>query len=279
MAQLPAWQQREIMDSLFSPRLGLGLTVLRYIIPAGYNPEYSPQLDWSPERSVPGYRMSAFEGYDWSADPNQRAFMDWAISYGADVVDVSSFSPPWWMTISKSVAGSEDGEANIAEPYLPLYADYLADIVGHFTRRWNVSFTTLSPLNEPLDKWWLFNNSQEGCALNQSLVLPFFHMVRAALDKRGLQNISLSGIDDWVNPTVRFVNDTLAVGDSQSLDVIKYIQVHGYSSPTYVNPNVSRIDTYIALRQVRKRKGMESREWVHREMLAPPHSGGSPILA
>ena len=223
MAQLDDDRQQHILKLVFSRKKGLGLNIVRYLIPAGANFDYSPQLLALPERAVPGFLPSPDGPYNWSADPHQRAVLFAAKRYGANIFDAISFSPPWWMTISKDVGGIQGGTANIADENFGQFAGYLSSVVEHYAREWNFTFDTISPLNEPLDRWWGFHTIQEGCGFTRTSILPFFHMLRDELDRRGLEKIGISGIDDWPEPTKFFAD--AAFNNKEPLDVIARWQV------------------------------------------------------
>lgn len=165
MGGLPSGQRTQVLDLLFNKTTGLGLDVVRYIIPGGLDPNKSKLLATLPFNAAPGFRAGPDAPYNWSADAQQRSVLFGALERGA-VAEAVSYSPPAWMTISGDVTGNKKGAQNIAPERLPEFVAYLADVLQHFQDEWNVTFVGLAPFNEPLSPWWDGNNNQEGCAFN-----------------------------------------------------------------------------------------------------------------
>lgn len=137
----------------------LGLTVLRYNIGGGE----APGLNYMELRArVPGY-LSADGTYDWTADAAQRWVLQRGRELGANKFEAFSNSPPYFMTVSGSVTGAQDGGDNLAPAHLNDFANYLVTVTKHFHDKWNVNFETLESMNEPCAPWWTYGNRQEGC--------------------------------------------------------------------------------------------------------------------
>ena len=232
---MPYEKQQELYDLLFDNKTGLGLNIVRYVIPGGKNDSLSPQMQYTPERSVPGFWMGPDEPYDWSADDRQRNSLFEAIRRGVDVVEAITFSPPWWMTYSGDVAGNKNGRPNLRKDLYVIYAGYLAEVIHHYKAEWNVTFETFAPFNEPRHKWWKKGNGQEGNQFRDNQTLPFLRTVRAALDSKGLTEVKLLAIDDWPVETQEFLVQ-LQESDSD-LELVDRLDIHGYVSPSPVDPN------------------------------------------
>jgi hypothetical protein len=103
-----------IANLLFSPTSGLGLTVVRYQIGGGQNPNWQ-SLGCGAQRAgspLPAYEPS--QGvWDWTIDPNQRWFAQTAQADGANLFLAFASSPPWWMTNSGCSNGSAGGGNNL----------------------------------------------------------------------------------------------------------------------------------------------------------------------
>ena len=175
---------------------------------------------------------------------------------GANIFEAVSFSPPWWMTISKDVGGNAGGKANLAPPDFPAFAEYLSEVVRHYDQVWNVRFSTLAPMNEPLDWWWGNQSIQEGCAFSAKSIFPMLRAMRGALDLKGLRAVKLSGVDDWANPTVAFLLRAAAAGEASEMAMIGKLDVHGYQSPTPLNPKRSLVASFNLLRKVGPKEGV-----------------------
>ena len=172
----------------------------------------------------------------------------------ANIFEAVSFSPPWWMTISKDVGGNTGGKPNLAPANFPAFAEYLSDVVQQYERVWNVSFSTLAPMNEPLEWWWGDQSIQEGCAFSAKSIFPMLRAMREAMDRKGLQAVKLSGVDDWASPTVAFLLRAAATGEASEMALIEKLEVHGYQSPTPLNPKLSQVASFRLLRKVGLRK-------------------------
>jgi len=151
--------RNQIADLIFSPTKGLGLNVVRYNIGGGENPNIPDTL--ALRARIPGYEPSQGT-WDWSADANQRWFLQAAKKRGADVFEAFSNSPPYWMTNSGSVTGGKDGADNLNPLDYGAFGTYLATVVKHFQDQWGIQFDTVEPLNEPSGTWWSYGGSQEG---------------------------------------------------------------------------------------------------------------------
>src|ERR1035438_8022043 len=89
-----------------------------------------------------------------------------ALSLGANHVEASSYSPPWWMTVSGSVTGSTNGtSSNLQTNHEPAFAFYLAMVVSNLTVNDGIRFDLVTPMNEANSSWWKIGGSQPGCAL------------------------------------------------------------------------------------------------------------------
>ena len=239
-----------MLNLIFNSSTGLGLNILRYHIPASINHTLSPNISVLPERAMSGFRPYPDQPYNWSADPYQRDILLRARERGADIIEATSESPPWWMTESGDVAGNIDGSPNLAPKNYGKYAEYLADVIKYFAETWNVTFSAVSPLNEPLDTWWRKGNIQEGCGFPEEGIVPFFRAMRKALDERGLGDVVLAGLDEWVVRSFNFF--TKVVVTARDMELFQRINVHSYRSPTFLSlQNSSRFIRWISLREVR----------------------------
>lgn len=94
-----------MLDLLFDPSKGLGLTIVRYNIGGGADLSFDTNL--RPFGDIPGIKpRGPNAAYDWSADKQQRDVLFGARDRGANVFEAFSNSPPSWMSISGSVTGA-----------------------------------------------------------------------------------------------------------------------------------------------------------------------------
>jgi len=228
MGGAPDETRSTLADLLFDPNTGLGLNIVRYNIGGGENPKYLPPNPTFLEyrARVPGYKSSSSAGYDWTADPEQRWFLQAAIARGATHIEMNSNSAPYWMTNSGSVTGSTDGTSDNLNPaYYDAFADYLATVAQHFQDDLDIQIRTVDPLNEPSAVFWKFGNRQEGCHFDRGTQNTVVKKLGAALATKGVKaRVSASDesdIDDAYLSTFAY--------DSTALSYMSQINTHTYS--------------------------------------------------
>lgn len=122
--EFPQATRDRILDALFSPTKGAGLSLLRHRIP----PEIEPS-----------------EGvWDWSADEPSAWLQSEATRRGATAWS-TVWSPPAWMKANDSV----DNGGNVLESSYQAYADYLAAYVQHYRTAYGEKIYGVSIQNEP----------------------------------------------------------------------------------------------------------------------------------
>ncbi len=214
----------DYLTKAFDPARGLGLTVLRYNIGGGENPQFSaPAQSFLTLRSaVPGFEPSPGR-WDWNADAGQRTVLLRALQMGADQVEAFSNSPPYWMTQSGSVTGGHDGTDNLRVGAVESFADYLATVVRHYRDAWGVTFRTLEPLNEPSGHW-RFGNGQEGCHVSRPLQSVVVQSAAAALARQGVRT-TVAASDE---PTIGDAVATFQSCTPDALAAMSKINTHSY---------------------------------------------------
>lgn len=159
--------RNDYADKLFASS-GLNMNIVRYNIGGGENPAYPNNMEL--RARVPGFEPTQGT-YDWTADANQRWFLQAAksrINSSQFIAEAFSNSPPWWMTQSGSVTGNYGGTNNLRDDMYDAFSDYLVTVNKHFKDYWGVTFRTLEPLNEPNATWWTYGNRQEGAHFDRS---------------------------------------------------------------------------------------------------------------
>ncbi len=163
MQKIGVWSdtsKNKIADLLFTTDKGIGLSLWRFNIGGGINPNIR-----NPWRTVETFEVS--EGkYDWSKQANERWFAEAARDRGVPYLLGFINSPPGRMTKNGLTnSGSDDtSSTNFKEGMEKQYATYLCDIVEHFRdapEKERLLFNYLSPVNEPAVAWEAGNN-QEG---------------------------------------------------------------------------------------------------------------------
>jgi len=159
---------------------GLGMNIVRYN--AGASGQGMPLTSIKKTRTIEGFWVDVNKRdpaeWDWERDHQQVEMLRKAKERGANVFEIFSNSPMWWMCHTRNPSGSLSG----IKDNLPLrryddFARYLVGIVAHAKREWGIDFEFIAPFNEPSSIWWNMSNpqGQEGC--------HFQHHAQAALVK------------------------------------------------------------------------------------------------
>ena len=221
---------------------GLGLNIVRYNVGGGGidqpHENKGPKLQW--QMDIHGYwtdpKNNDPTGWSWSADENQRAMMQKARDRGANVFEMFSDSPMWWMNSNRSTAGSNTGrDCLLAENY-DHFAFYLAAVARNAADHWGIHFDSVEPFNEPSAKWWKYPGRQEGCHFGTRTQQIIVERLRRALDEVKLNDVAVAAADE----------NNMAAGlktwktySEQTRAHIGRVNVHGYSKGTkpYRGPN------------------------------------------
>ena len=190
---------RERLADLFYGEDGLGWTIARYNIGGGNEPATPAYLRTG--AAVPGFwrRPTGMTGadwwrandpamWDWSADPNQRWWLD-AVRQRvrAPIFEAFSNSPPYFMTVSGRVSGAVKGtDDNLRPGAEAAFANYLVRVTAELQRRHGITFRTLSPVNEPNTDYWFAANTQEGAHWTPARQAMMIDATAAALAKARL---------------------------------------------------------------------------------------------
>jgi O-Glycosyl hydrolase len=214
----------EVMDLIFDADKGLGLNIIRYNIGGGENPAIQPNT-LRPGGDVPGFQPE--KGlWNWRADEGQRNVMLAARKRGAAISEAFSNSPPYWMTISGSVTGAEDGGNNLREDCYEEFADYLTEVVKHYKEVYGIIFRTLNPLNEPVSSWWKKGNIQEGAHFSLDKQMKIIKKTALSLQLKGLSGTAVSAPDEnSVDETLEMLHGY----DEDTFNSIAQINTHTYT--------------------------------------------------
>ena len=231
-----------LMNALFSPSSGLGLTYMRYNIAGGDDPLCGTTGHYAcistPSHAVPGYEPTP-GSYDWTRDANQRRVAASAQSLGANLFEAVSYSAPYWMTISGTSQGGVNGAENLASSYYGsgtgTFADYLTTVADQFSANWGITFHHIEPLNESGQNWWTAGDQkQEGCAFSLAHQQTMIQNLAASLASKGLSATQVAAMDEYQEGVLNsspattaneFYNySTTTLGDFTALNT------HGYSS-------------------------------------------------
>jgi galactan endo-1,6-beta-galactosidase len=225
---------------------GLGLNIVRYNVGGGGSNQprenKGSKLQW--QMDIHGYWTDPNNRdparWNWSIDENQRAMMQKARARGANVFEMFSDSPMWWMNANRSTAGSNTGGECLRPEDYDRFAFYLAAVAKHAADHWRIEFNSVEPFNEPSANWWKYPNRQEGCHFDFATQQVVVQHLRSALDKAGLQHIAVAAADE---NNMDAGLSTWTSYDSATRTGVGRVNVHGYSNGTepYHGPNRERL--------------------------------------
>ena len=230
------------VDAFFDPEKGLGLNIARYNIGGGDDPSHR-HITRS-DSNMPGFAQPVRDDdgalevdddgivlyqYDWDRDENQMNVLTKILARSPDtLVEAFSNSPPYFMTWSGCSGGGTGShkDNNLKPEYVPVFAEFLADVVKHFRNDLHIRLNSIEPFNEPSSGYWgAYSNKQEGCDFRDN---KFKSEVILALDKA----LRRRGVRDGIN---------LAVTDETSMDLA--IDTYKALSPE-AKKAVDRINTH-----------------------------------
>jgi galactan endo-1,6-beta-galactosidase len=216
---------------------GLGLNIARYNAGAcstnsinGDTMQVSPNIPAF--RQIQGYWLNWFSSdptsssWNWAADANQRSMLLKAKARGANLFELFSNSPMWWMCYNHNPSGSDSGtNDNLQSWNYDQHAVYLATVAKYAEDHWGITFDSVEPFNEPMSGWWTATGTQEGCHFGTSTQAAVIGYLRSELDNRGLTNVSVAASDEnTYNQALVTWNSFSAATQSQ----IGLVNVHGY---------------------------------------------------
>lgn len=239
-------ERDDLADALFTTRTvevgldllpGLGLTVVRYNAGAcSWNEVDGRKMAVSKiihrYRQMEGFWLDGKNadpdsaGWDWNVDAKQRAMLAKAKERGADKFELFSNSPMWWMTNNSNPSGGpKPTDDNLAAGHEKDFAIYLAAVARRARDKWGISFTTVSPFNEPKSDWWFADCKQEGCHASAAAQARFFPQLRRELDRQGLKDLPISASEET---HYDHAIETWKSFDAATRDLVCQVNVHGY---------------------------------------------------
>ena len=233
---------------------GLGYNIVRYNAGAeswnsiGTNNMYvTTNLTQYPYRQIPGYWTNwnstnpASSSWNWYADSNQRNMMWLARNLGANIFELVSYSPMWWMCYNLDPCGSGNGTSDNLESWnYDQHAIYLATIAAYAHSNWGVNFSYVEAVNEPSAGWWVWNGAQEGCHFDTSTQASVIGYLRSELNARGLSWMAVTASDEY---SFSQATTTWQSFSSTIKSDIAKVNVHGYDKTN----NASKSALYSAL--------------------------------
>ncbi|MEH7445608.1 glycoside hydrolase [Bacillus toyonensis] len=238
--------KNELADALYSEN-GLNFNIARYNIGGGDSPETIPYMRKG--GAVPGYWNRPAEygppngntenwteqtnwwnpenptHWNWSADANQRWWLQAAKGRGVDTFEAFSNSAPYFMTQSGYVSGGWNGAENLKPDQYENFANYLTTVVGHLQEDMDIKFKTLSPVNEPYGAWTA-KGRQEGSNWSAASQAKIINEVKKQLDEKRL-GTSVAAMDETSPGLFRHNWNQY---DSATRNNIERLNVHTYNT-------------------------------------------------
>ena len=185
-----------------------------------------------PYREIEGYLTNwnstdpSSSSWNWWADSNQRNMMWKARDLGANVFELVSYSPMWWMCYSLSPCGSTNGTSdNLQSWNYDQHAIYLATIAAYAHSNWGINFSYIEAFNEPSAGWWVASGGQEGCHYNTNTQASVVGYLRTELTNRAISWMGVTASDEYsfaqAKTTWQNFNSTIKTK-------VAKVNVHGY---------------------------------------------------
>eukprot|EP01062_Namystynia_karyoxenos_P021939 TRINITY_DN18383_c0_g1_i1.p1 TRINITY_DN18383_c0_g1~~TRINITY_DN18383_c0_g1_i1.p1 ORF type:complete len:507 (+),score=159.30 TRINITY_DN18383_c0_g1_i1:87-1523(+) len=168
----------------------------------------------------------ASSSWNWTKDAKQRLMVKKAQERGANLIELFSNSPMWWMLYNHNPSGSPTGLTdNLQDWNYDQHAVYMAEVARYASQHWGIDFVSVEPFNEPISNWWKASGTQEGCHFGHGTQETVANLLRQELDQRGMHSTLVAASDenqyDGATKTWNSFNATTkkAVGK---------VNVHGY---------------------------------------------------
>lgn len=208
---------------------GLGFNIARYNAGATSHNRYngismvvSPAMKLS--RQIEGFWLDpSSSSWDWTVDSKQRAMLRKAQKKGADIFELFSNSPMWWMCGNHNPSGNNDKD-NLPPKHYQQHAIYMATVEQHFRQAWGIEFQSVEPFNEPSSWWGHDDGTQEGCHFEVSTMDQVIALLKTELSNRGSRSFIAASDETSYDKAV----STWEKMQSATKKAIKRINVHGY---------------------------------------------------
>ncbi|HKX31766.1 MAG TPA: glycoside hydrolase [Blastocatellia bacterium] len=216
---------------------GLGMNIVRYNAGASsLNAIGGERMMASPNipafKQIPGYWLDwysedpASTSWNWEVDSNQRNMMWKARDRGANLFELFSNSPMWWMCYNHNPSGAANGaNDNLQSWNYRQHAVYLATVAKYARDHWGINFTSVDAFNEPIANWWNANGTQEGCHFNTATQASVIDYLRSELDNRGMSSTPIAASDE---STYTMAINTWNSFSYKTKSQVGQVNVHGY---------------------------------------------------
>ncbi|MFU1796532.1 glycoside hydrolase family 30 protein [Paenibacillus azoreducens] len=198
--QEPARSQ--VMDLLFAPDTGIGLSILRGALFTEYNP-------------APGQ-------FDFTARPDQVWVMQQAKARGVDKLMASTWSPPAWMKTNNSTThGGYLKRENYGD-----YALLMSKFIKEYKQQFGLDLYAVSIANEPNSMTFLSWDSCEWNSTNFQVFLKDY-LKQAMINEGAASTKVIAGESSWWSEDL--IKDSL--NDPASAERLDIVAGHNYPIP------------------------------------------------
>lgn len=216
---------------------GLGMNIARYNVGAstwssinGESMVVSPNIP--AYRQIQGFWLDWFSSdpssasWSWIADANQRAMLSKAKARGANLFELFSNSPIWWMCYNHNPSGADYAwNDNLQSWNYRQHAIYLSTVARYAQDHWGIAFNSVEPFNEPMTNYWSSTGTQEGCHFNVSTQAAVIGYLRTELNNRGLTGTVVAASDET---SYDQATSTWNGFSSTTKSQVGRVNVHGY---------------------------------------------------
>jgi len=183
-------------------------------------------------RQMAGYWLDWFSSdpatasWSWAADANQRAMLLKAKSRGANLLELFSNSPMWWMCYNHNPSGADNGaNDNLQSWNYQQHSVYLATVAKYANDHWGITFDSVEPFNEPIANWWSATGTQEGCHFNVGTQATVVGHLRTELNNRGLTSVKVAASDESLYDQATSTWNSFSPATKE---LVGRVNVHGY---------------------------------------------------
>ena len=227
-----------------------------YWIDWGSSSPFSSSWDWSRDQNQREVRHSTFISFFfffffYFPDPFSKMMIS-AEKRGANLFELFSNSPMWWMCYNHNPGGDNNGGNNLQTWNYQNHTVYLANIAQYARENWNITFNSVEPFNEPSSDWWVGTTAtqvfislfilslslslliisetslnllfKEGCHVDPNLQAEIIPFMREGLDSRGELSIDVAVSDE--NSYDLATSTWNSFSDSVKQNVGKVIKLH-----------------------------------------------------
>jgi O-glycosyl hydrolase len=194
-------RKEAIARLLFSQKInngkpeGIGLSMWRFNLGAGTAEQGDASGIEDKSRRAECFLQSN-GSYDWTRQQGQQYFLEKAHEYGCRSFVMFSNSPPVHYTYNGKGYSARGAYSNLKTEHYADFANYMATVAAYMKTNKNITFSYISPVNEPQYNW--NDPSQEGSGWQNAEIKQLAVTLDNALTVQGLDTkILLAEAGDW----------------------------------------------------------------------------------